>query len=44
LVAVSAHKSGTFSIDNELIKEVIKYNEIDVRSLFEIINYLRKSH
>ncbi len=31
-------------IDTPLIQDIIKYNEIDVKVLYEIITYLRKNH
>ena len=30
--------------ESPVIQDIIKYNEIDCRVLWEIINYLRKNH
>ena len=30
--------------DSSLFKEIIKYNEIDCKVLFEILNYFKKNH
>lgn len=39
-----AREAGTSMLNIPIMKQIIKYNEVDVRVLYEIITYLRKNH
>jgi hypothetical protein len=48
IYAYQAHlecvKTETNMPDTHIIQEIIKYNEVDVRVIWEILSYLRKNH
>jgi hypothetical protein len=38
-------KTGLITIENKkMLQNIIKYNEVDCRSIYEIVKYLRKNH
>lgn len=41
--AFNCKERGIHLNDNECVKDVIKYNEYDVKAMYEIISYLRKN-